>query len=193
MEIPRFTGKIKEFRTFIQIYDSFIHNNRAITNIEKMNYLQSYVQGEARDTIKHLPIIAENYESAYKLLTEKYTNRRKLIMTEVETLMKIPDATNFNITTMKKMYYILKDTRESLKNFKIDTASWDSIINGIVLPKLDPQTIQLFEQHLTNPRELPTYEMIINFLNWRIESYTATQQKSHHNSAQGHGNGNQEC
>lgn len=34
-------------------------------------------------------------------------------------------------------------------------------------------------------------DLLNNLLNWRIESYTATQQKIHHKLAQGHGNGNQ--
>lgn len=67
-------------------------------------------------------------------------------MAKVNTLMRMPDATTKNLNKLKNILNVLKDTKVSLHSLGIDTSSWDPIINAIVQPRLDNQTIELFEQ-----------------------------------------------
>ena len=190
LSLQQFNGSIREFRPFIQLFDKLIHENKDITNIEKMQYLMSHVSGEAKDAIKHLNLTGENYRTAYAILCDKYMNHRKLVLAEVKTLLNLPKTNGGVLESLKNKYYVLKDALEALKNLNIDISNWDPLINGMVLPYLDQESLQLFEQSLEAPKEVPTTEEILTFIEWRIDTLThrekpltAQLQKSHKNKA----------
>lgn len=65
LEIPKFGGSFREWRPFIQLFNSLVHENQTISRIEKMNYLQSHLVGEARDMMKHFITIncSDNFDA----------------------------------------------------------------------------------------------------------------------------------
>ena len=68
LEIAKFGG---DPTTWQQFYDSFtaaIHNSVSLTNVEKFNYLRSWLVDEALHCISVLPLTNENYENALILL-----------------------------------------------------------------------------------------------------------------------------
>lgn len=68
INLIRFSGNYTEFQNFISIFDSLIHNNSKLSNIEKMHYLLSVLDKEPLSLIKNLKITSENYPIAYQLL-----------------------------------------------------------------------------------------------------------------------------
>ena len=68
LEMKRFNGRPTEWQAFIDCFDSAVHSNPKLSNIDKMNYLKSLVEGPAAASIKGLPLTSENYNSARKIL-----------------------------------------------------------------------------------------------------------------------------
>ena len=60
LTLPKFSGLVKDYRPFIQLYEKIIHENKNLSSIEKMNYLVSSIQGDAKNAVKHLTITEEN-------------------------------------------------------------------------------------------------------------------------------------
>ena len=74
--IPAFDGGWQQWSTFIGIFISLIHDNPCLTPIQKMQYLHNYLQGEARDSTRHIPLSNDYY--SLSILKRRYDNPRRL-------------------------------------------------------------------------------------------------------------------
>ena len=81
IEISKFSGDMKTFRPFLDLYKALIHENPDISNIEKFNYLSSFLEGPALALIQCTPMSAQNYQIAYEALIERYDNPRLIART----------------------------------------------------------------------------------------------------------------
>ena len=52
--LPKFRGEITHWITFCDSYDSAVHNNPASSKVDKFNYLNSLLEGEAKGSIQGL-------------------------------------------------------------------------------------------------------------------------------------------
>ncbi|XP_049310898.1 uncharacterized protein LOC125778245 [Bactrocera dorsalis] len=78
VELQIFSGEFREWQSFKELFEEYVHNNKDISNSKKMSYLKSCLQGDARLMVSHL--ITEsgaNYNTAWELLAHRYDNVRK--------------------------------------------------------------------------------------------------------------------
>ena len=103
LEIEKFGG---DPTTWQQFYDSFtaIHNSVSLTNVEKFNYLRSFLVDEALHCISGLPLTNDNYENALKLLKDRYGNNQIIILAHMNALVKLPKVINDDIHGLRKSY-----------------------------------------------------------------------------------------
>ncbi|XP_036319540.1 uncharacterized protein LOC118733979 [Rhagoletis pomonella] len=64
IQIPEFDGKCTDWIRFRDLSETLVHNRQNISNIEKLEYLQTKVRGEALSHIKHLKPANANYDFA---------------------------------------------------------------------------------------------------------------------------------
>ena len=67
LTLPKFRGEITNWNPFWDSYNSAIHSNEAISDIDKFNYLKSLVEGPAARVIQGLNLTEANYNSAVEL------------------------------------------------------------------------------------------------------------------------------
>uniref|UniRef100_A0A6P7GTR1 Uncharacterized protein LOC114346321 n=1 Tax=Diabrotica virgifera virgifera TaxID=50390 RepID=A0A6P7GTR1_DIAVI len=68
LSLPRFEGFYKDFPTYYNIFNSLIHNNPDISNVEKFQYLLTSFGNEPLALIKGIPLTEGNYVVAYEKL-----------------------------------------------------------------------------------------------------------------------------
>lgn len=78
LTIPKFDGHIDHWTEFSSMFNALIHSNTSLTPVEKLQYLKSSLSGSALNTISNLDISNTNYEIAYKQLSDRYSNPRRL-------------------------------------------------------------------------------------------------------------------
>jgi hypothetical protein len=74
--IKKFQGKHSEYQTFGESFDAAVHSNESLSDIEKLNYLRSFLEGSASATIAGLSLTNENYKIAVGLLRDRYGNKQ---------------------------------------------------------------------------------------------------------------------
>lgn len=75
IDIPTFTGNYNHWPTFYDLFKETIHFNATLSKSQKMQHLKSKVKGEAERLIQHLHISAENYNTAWEILCQRYNNK----------------------------------------------------------------------------------------------------------------------
>lgn len=61
INIPTFNGNRKEWRSFKDLFASTIHNKQTLRDSQKLQYLLSYLEGEAKSLVSSFAITDANY------------------------------------------------------------------------------------------------------------------------------------
>jgi hypothetical protein len=69
------------------MFKAMIRENDSLPEIQKFRYLKSLLSGEVERLISNLPMTANNYIIAWKLLVERYENKRLLAASHIRQLL----------------------------------------------------------------------------------------------------------
>lgn len=170
IKITKFTGDIKLFSSFIDIYNALVHNNIELSNIEKFTHLHSYLEGPPKALIQCTPMTGNNYLVAYNALVDRYLNPRLAATAYWNEIENSPRLTSENPQLLRKLLDIFSENIAALKNMNYPTEHWDFILVNKLLKRLDPETISRFEiAHGSN--DFPTYKELTEFLSKQCIAY----------------------
>ncbi|XP_018361861.1 PREDICTED: uncharacterized protein LOC108760386, partial [Trachymyrmex cornetzi] len=65
IDLPSFSGAYEDWHPFFDIFNSLIHSNNSLGDIQKFHYLKSALKGEAAETIASIEISGLNYADAW--------------------------------------------------------------------------------------------------------------------------------
>lgn len=83
---PGAMGKYNEWFPFHDVFNSIIHSNVSLNNVQKLQYLWASLTGEASDVVSSLEISDLNYEVAWDLLKERYDNQRVIVHAHIKSI-----------------------------------------------------------------------------------------------------------
>jgi len=167
LNIPIFDGKLKDWPTFKNLFDSVIHNNFNLSTIQKFNYLKSVVKDEAASLIDSLIINEENYQRALDILTKRYDNITIVANFHLNTIY---NWQVINKSNLREFMIKLEQSLDSLRSIKVPVEFWDLILVFIITQKLDNALRSAWELH-TNCNELPSINGLMEFLNQRASAF----------------------
>ena len=74
LSLPHFNGDMMKWPTFWDSYESAIHRDDELTDVDKFNYLRSLLERTALEAIAGLTLSAMNYQEAVELLKKRFGN-----------------------------------------------------------------------------------------------------------------------
>ncbi|CAG9136294.1 unnamed protein product [Plutella xylostella] len=164
IEIPTFSGSYSTWTTFVDLYQGAIHNNPVLSKAQKMQHLKGKLKGEAERLVQHLCISSDNYDTCWEILTHRYDNKQSLFTHQIQIFMNQSPIQAQTAKALKNLHDISMETIHAIQNLGIDTLSWDPILVHIVTEKLDPDTYASYMETRKAPRELPTFDELMDFL-----------------------------
>lgn len=187
IDVPKFQGEYGDWMSFYDIYKTLVHENKSLAEVQKMQYLKSSLGGEAQKLIQHLNL-ARDYEAAWKILEDRYHNKRILLTTLIDAILNAKGTEN-TAASVRRLHDTLKECLCGIKNLGYNTDEWSPILMVIILKKMDKTTHSLFERTMNQPRELPKMEKLLEFLDTQfqtLEVENGNEQISHINRPGGY-------
>ncbi|XP_031348317.1 uncharacterized protein LOC116174520 [Photinus pyralis] len=185
LTIPSFDGSFINWRTFHDTFVTIIHNNSDLTDVQKLCYLRSALKNEPANLISSLDTSDTNYSIAWKLLQERYNNKRRIIYNHVREILDVSNVSKGSHVTLRHLIDTIQKHLNCLKAMNQPVESWNALLIPMLLPKLDFNTIREWESFLNKKYEsrddIPTVEEFIKFLNDRqgvLESLSINQSSS---------------
>nr|XP_037875903.1 uncharacterized protein LOC119630464 [Bombyx mori] len=179
MELPDFYGNYSKWISFKDLFLETIHNNPTINKAQKMKHLKTKLKGEAESLVQHLSVCAENYNSCWDILVQRYDNRRLQFSSFFNTMMSLPVIHQPDANNLKKMHDVIKECMNGIANIGLDTTTWDPMIVHLMLPKLDSTTLNDYMNEIRDHRELQNLQDFLYFLECKFMAYeTAKSTKS---------------
>ena len=140
--LPRFNGEVTKWNTFWDSFNSAIHTNTDIANIDKFNYLKSLIEGPAARAIQGLTLTNDNYETAIKILEERFGKRQQIVSAHMDELLKIPSCTSDKLDTLRLVYDKISVHTRGLATLGISADQYGSLLIPVIMSKL-PSEIRL--------------------------------------------------
>ncbi|KYN06860.1 PREDICTED: uncharacterized protein LOC108782681 [Cyphomyrmex costatus] len=163
LNLPTFSGKYDEWFPFYDSFNSIIHSNASISDVQKLQYLKSTLTGDASGVISALEISAANYQIAWDILKERYDNRRMIVHTHIKAILDLPSLTKEDSTELRRIADGAIRHVQALKALKCPTAHWDDLLVYILTSKFDPRTLREWQSSLTGT-ETPTFKQFNDFI-----------------------------
>ncbi|XP_037825847.1 uncharacterized protein LOC119613853 [Lucilia sericata] len=109
---------------------------------------------------------------AWKNLVERYENSRILVNSQLKTLFSLLNnpISKESGRCIKQLQQSINDCIKNLSLLQIDTKNWDVIFVFICAKCLPDISLHLWQQHLGNSKELPTWQEMDSFLTSRYQS-----------------------
>ncbi|XP_070159809.1 uncharacterized protein [Polyergus mexicanus] len=79
IQLPQFSELYEDWPSFRDLFHSLIGKDESAADVEKLHYLKACLKGEAELMIRSLPTTGENFNRAWKVLTDYYENKRLLV------------------------------------------------------------------------------------------------------------------
>ena len=87
--LKRFDGRPTEWATFWDMFQSSVHNNPDLSDIDRFNYLHSLLDGLAANSISGLSLTSVNYAEAIAVLQKRFGNKQQVINKHMDALLEL--------------------------------------------------------------------------------------------------------
>jgi len=88
--LPTFDGKSEDWQQFSDTFQTLIHNNAELSNIQKYQYLITTLQGNATRTIEAVEITSNNYAIAWEFLKNRFEDPVSIKKKHIQCLFEMP-------------------------------------------------------------------------------------------------------
>ena len=189
LKIPVFDGNVVDWPAFWSSF-SVIHDHSELTPEVKMMHLTNYIKGDAARTIQGLHVSAGNYNSAVKMLKDRYNRSDLIIASHLKSLRSLPMVkASHDVAGLRHLYTEIDVHTRGLSEQGQDSATYGVFLATMLFEKFPPD-LQL--EWISNARnKITNFDGLVQFLKKAVEarercnsyapsvSSTATQPESH--------------
>ncbi|KAJ8941107.1 hypothetical protein NQ318_019112 [Aromia moschata] len=162
LQIPNFSGNIKDWPTYIECFNSLIHHNGNLSDVDRVHYLIGSLSGAALSVCSGVPPTGENYRIIYQTLVDKYSDKRATANYYLDQIINFRQAQTETATSLNAFLEKFDVAVKSLQKLQISELD-DYILAYLALSKLNPETQRLFE-NAHRKTEMPSYTDIVTFV-----------------------------
>ena len=151
LEMPKFSGRPEQWQEFWDTFESSVHNNQAVAEIDKFAYLRRYVTDSAKACIAGFRTTAANYKLAIEALQKRFGKKSVIQQAHINALLNIsPVFNDWDAARLRKLYDAVECNHRGLQALDISSVTYQSIVVPAIVKKL-PEGIRL---QLTRGKEI---------------------------------------
>ena len=140
LTLRNFSGDAMSWQSFWDSFEAAVHNNEDVSKVDKFNYLKSLLDGPAASTIAGFTLTAENYETAVKVLKERFGNDQVIVSRHMDALLSLEGVTKVDeIKKVRKLYDTIETHLRSLQNLGVSSESYGSLCIPVILSRIPEQ------------------------------------------------------
>lgn len=174
IELTPFSGKYEDWATFHDLFNSLIHTNGSIADVQKLHYLKANVLGDAESLLRSITITKANYAEAWTKLKNRYNHKRFIVDSLLRKFFALPRVTRENHVEIKYLVDQSSEIIQSLRLQGIPVGNWDVIVVHDIVSKLDTETHKQWELNQKKD-EIAPFNELESFLQARWQSLEMIQ------------------
>ena len=116
----------------LESFESAIHQNECLSEVDKFTYLRSLLLGPAKSSIAGFALTATNYKEELELLRNRYGEKNVIQRALIQELLKLkPVYNNIDLDGLRKLYDAC-----ALEAQGVNVSTYSSIVLPTIMEKL---------------------------------------------------------
>jgi hypothetical protein len=141
--LKRFNGDLTKWATFWDSFESSVHNNSSLSDVDKFNYLNAQLEGRASEAVAGLKLTSANYGEAIAILKKRFGNKQLTITRHMDVLLNTDAVTSpHNLKGLRHLYDSVETQVRGLRALGVPSESYGSLLTSVLMNKL-PQDLRL--------------------------------------------------
>ncbi|UYV70249.1 hypothetical protein LAZ67_7002279, partial [Cordylochernes scorpioides] len=168
-DLPIYDGDMGNWINFKELFLTTIDAHPGLTNIQKLQYLNSAVKGEAARLIRGFPLLSENYGQAWNTLLSRYDNPRELAYAQVSKIFSLRAIKN---PSAKCLHEFMDVCNEAIRNLETLELKRNQLVDVILVHFLQQKLSEnlRLDWELSVDNTLPSYDKFIAFISRHARS-----------------------
>ncbi|XP_058817233.1 uncharacterized protein LOC131680534 [Topomyia yanbarensis] len=165
--LPTFDGRYENWFKFKAMFCDIIDRCTSDSPATKLHFLDKALVAKAQGAIDQQTLNDNNYEGAWKILTERFENLPMVIHGHITKLLNLKPMAKESFQELKTLVDDCEKRVDSLEFHKLNMDKMaEAIIVTLLTSKLDPDTRKCWETTIEHGK-LPVYKDTIAFLRKR--------------------------
>jgi len=139
LTLPTFDGDILQWQSFWNSFESSIHSNGNLTDVQKFGYLKAQLEGAAAMTVERFALTNANYTRAVVFLRERYGQHCKIVHATMQALLKLPVLSS-SVASLQAFCDRMESYIRGLESLGQHQDMYGSLLVPVVLEKLPVDT-----------------------------------------------------
>lgn len=166
LEVKKFKGSVFEWQEFWDAFESSIHTNVGLSDVDKFSYLKGLVEEPAKSAISGFSLTAANYGSAVELLKRRFGKPVTIQRAHINELLNLQGVYKERETgRLRALYNKIECHYRGLVALKVGEATYSSIVVPSLLEKL-PESVRLT---ITRGADFKNWTMTVLLDQFRVE------------------------
>ena len=137
LSLKRLDGDLTRWATFWDSFESPIHNHPGLSDIDKLNYLNTSLEGPASEAISGLKLTTANYSEAVAILKRRFGKKQLIITKHMEVLLNADAVmSEHNLKGLRHLYDVVEAQVRGLKSLGVPADAYGSLLTSVLLNKL---------------------------------------------------------
>ncbi|XP_012230246.2 uncharacterized protein [Linepithema humile] len=168
IELPEFSGDRLRWTYFRDMFETLVINNSSLNNVTRLHYLMSKLKGDAALLLRNFKISEDNFEPAWKALTDEFANTRLIINSHLQAIVDLPIVRAESASALRNLRDVTRSSIDALSNLGRPVDKWDDLLIFLLTKKLPSRTRQEWQMELGDSYEPPTFDAFLKFISKRI-------------------------
>lgn len=135
LSLPKFDGDVLQWQTFWDAFESSVHQNHALSDVQRFNYLKSQLEGDAARTLEGFALTNANYARAVDLLKDRFGQEQKIIHATMQALLNL-QAPSHSIQSLRHFSDKIEAFVRGLESLGQLQESYGTLLVPVILDKL---------------------------------------------------------
>ncbi|UYV65679.1 hypothetical protein LAZ67_3005061 [Cordylochernes scorpioides] len=168
-DLPIYDGDMGTWINFKELFLTTIDAHPGLTNIQKLQYLNSAVKGEAARLIRGFPLLSENYGQAWSTLLSRFDNPRELAYAQVSKIFSLRAIKNPSAKCLHEFMDVCNEAIRNLETLELKRNQFVDVILVHFLQQKLSENLRL-DWELSMDNTLPSYDKFIAFISRHARS-----------------------
>ena len=169
LELKPFSGDPLEYQGFMDQFEVSVNSHEGLSDIDKFNYLLSFLKDKALAVVKGLSLSSENYKQALRLLQERFGNPQLLISAHLDKLIKISGVKSINnVEGLRKLYNEVETSVRNLRALEVETKTFGCLLIPMLKNKLPDEMLLVISRGFGG--NVWTLEEFMEFFNRELQA-----------------------
>ena len=134
LTIRSFNSDLMAWTTFRDSFESSIHKNPSLSDIDRFNYLRSLLKHTALESISGFTLSSMNYHEAIDILNRRFGNKQQIISRHMDILLNVEAVTSqHNLKGLRHIYDLVESHVRSFEIIRsVSQLLWNPALISLV-------------------------------------------------------------